>query len=298
MTLKRRSLLITLLAVTLLACGLLPASPPVNGKMIKDVSYGRADGESLLLDVYLPENLANQLYPMVVFIHGGGWSAGSKEDFADLAAGLAKQGYVTFSINYRLVKNGQNRFPAGYDDVQRAIRWVRAHAADYHGDPNRVAVLGGSAGGQLVALLGTTETRDNTDPSLAAFSSRPQCVIDLFGPADLTRPFPQKSTEGLNVQQLVYDYMGGRPEEKVDAYRQASPIFHINSTSVPFLIFQGTDDDLVPVDQSRQFAAALKLAGVDVEYVEFQGEGHGFQKKETQDVFVKRTLEFLKNHLK
>ena len=128
----------------------------------RDVQYGQVNGQKLLLDVYRPA-AGQALRPAVLFVHGGGWSMGSKENFKDEAMGLAKFGYVTFSIDYRLAADGRNLWPAQLDDTQRAVRWVRAHADKYHIDPQRIGALGHSAGGQLVAFLGTRDTRDNSD---------------------------------------------------------------------------------------------------------------------------------------
>jgi acetyl esterase/lipase len=275
-------------------CGLIerqPASPGVQ----KDVEFGQAAGQRLLLDIYRPAQTGQDLHPAVVFIHGGGWEAGSKSEFEDIAKGLAGQGYVGFAVEYRLMKDGKNNYPAAVDDVQRAVRWVRAHAKDYFVDPNRIAALGGSAGGHLVSMLGTTDTRDNSDLELAGYSSRVNCVVDMFGPADLTRNFPNHNREGLDVQALLERFMGGPQPGRETLYREASPLYQIDSKTVPFLIFHGSADELVPVEQSRLLAEALKTAGVTVEYVEFEGEGHGFKQEKNNQLFITKLLEFLKS---
>jgi acetyl esterase/lipase len=150
----------------------------------RDVQYGEAGGEKLLLDIYGAD--ANVKRPALLFIHGGAWKEGSRKDLAGAAITFSRQGYVCFSLGYRLIKGETNRYPAQIDDVQRAVRWVRAHSTEYGVLPDKIGALGMSAGGHLVALLGTMDTRDNSDPALAAYSSRVQCVVDLYGPTDFT----------------------------------------------------------------------------------------------------------------
>jgi acetyl esterase/lipase len=261
----------------------------------RDILYGSADGEKLLLDIYRPEQ-QNAPGPAVVLIHGGGGKDGDKKDFRDLALYLAKSGYVSFSISYRLVKPQSNKYPAQLDDVQRAMRWIRANSQKYKIDPTLVAALGASAGGHLVSLLGMLETRDNSDPALAAYSSKANLVVNLFGPGDLTVPFPV--IPELNVQELVNDFIGKPYNQAPDLYRDASPIFHIDRKTVPFLIFHGTADPLVPVAQSDKLAEVLRKAGVETTYVRFEGEGHGFSKKENGQKFLLTLMEFLNRHLK
>ena len=270
-------------------------------KIERDVIYGKAGGEKLLLDVFYPPTesapKSASTRAAVLLVHGGGWSAGDKKDFDDLGRGLARAGYVAFSANYRLLHDKENRFPAQLDDVQRAVRWIRSRAAIYKIDPQRLGAMGGSAGGHLVALLGTTDTRDNSDKTLAKFSSRVACVVDMNGPTDLTPPFPAIAAEdGLHVEELVQNFIGA-PRSKVTAYRAASPLFQIDKKTVPFLIFHGDKDTLVPVDQSQRFAKALAKNGTPVELVVFKGEGHGFAKKENVETLITKTFAFFEKYL-
>src|SRR5829696_2129364 len=155
----------------------------------RGVVYGAVAGESLLLDVYRSLPHANPR-PAVILVHGGGMWTGSRIHMEDPALQLARAGYVAFSVDYRLVDAtvGQHRWPAQLDDVQRAVRWVRAHAADYGVDPDRIASYGWSSGAHLATMLGVRDTRDNSDPALADYASRVNSVVSLSADLDLTVP--------------------------------------------------------------------------------------------------------------
>ena len=233
------------------------------------VVYGRVADELLLLDVHRPPHRATPR-PAVVLVHGGGMWTGSRADMAHPARQLARAGYVAFAVDYRLVDAaaGRHRWPAQLDDVQRAVRWVRANAGRYGVDPGRVGAYGWSAGGQLAALLGTRDTRDLA-PANAGYSSRVACVVALAGDVDLaayTRPPALDEVVAL---------LGGTPEEAPERYRDASPLSWIDGRTAPFLVVHGARDDVVPVAQSRRLVAALRAAGVEAEYAELPDAGHG-----------------------
>lgn len=265
-----------------------------------NVVYGEVDGQKLLVDIGTPKAPAIAPRPALILVHGGGWVEGSKEAVRWATEGLAREGYVSFGINYRLMKDGKNTWPAQIDDVQRAVRWIRANAAKYGVDPNRIGAFGGSAGGHLVSLLGTMDTRDNSDKALATYSSRVQCVVDMNGPADLSKGFAQTSGGQGNgwVNSLITNLMGGTPTEKPTVYQEASPITHVDAKSAPFLIFHGKVDDIVPVAQSEWLHAALQKAGVESTLVLFEGEGHDFKQQANQDRFVEEFRKFIAKHLR
>jgi acetyl esterase/lipase len=232
------------------------------------VVYGEAAGGPLLLDAYRPAGRAAPV-PAVVLVHGGGMWTGSRADMAEPATRLARAGYAAFAPDYRLVEAaaGRHRWPAQLDDAQLAVRWVRANAARYGADPARVAAYGWSAGGQLAALLGARDTRDPAAP-LGAYPSRVACVVDLAGDVDLAAyADPPASDE-------VAALLGGTAAEVPERYRDASPLSWIDGRTAPVLVVHGTGDDVVPVAQSRRLAAALRAAGVPVEYRELAGVGH------------------------
>lgn len=273
---------------------------PVQTPVQRDVVYGEADGQKLLLDVYGAAPGAAR--PAVIVIHGGSWTTGSKADLGFVAALLARQGYVGFSVNYRLLRDGKNRFPAQMDDVQRAVRWVRAHADEYGVDPARIGALGASAGGHLAALLGTSDTRDNSDAALAAYSSRVQAVVDLYGPSDFTPALEaanaaQMAGNASPGAQILRDFLGDLPAAAPN-YRAASPLTRIDKQTAPFLLFHGAKDTLVPLDQSQRLDAALRAAGIESKLVVFPNAGHGYREPELLSQTFSGALEFFGRHLK
>jgi lysophospholipase L1-like esterase/dienelactone hydrolase len=184
-----------------------------------------------------------------------------------------------------------NQYPVPVDDCRRAVRWVRDHAAEYGVDATKLGAAGDSAGGHLVAMLGTSDG-PRLVGEVAPPSSRVQAVVDIFGPADLTGDSSHKKIGQLNVQDLVDSFLP-TPEAK----REASPLFHIDDNSAAFLIFHGDQDPLVDVKQSRDFHAALKKAGRSSEYVEFPGAGHGFAGKDWETL-VAKSIAFFDRELK
>ncbi len=280
-----------LMALCLLALPLVTACLPSGVVVERDIAYGTADGQRLLLDLYRPKTPSAAPHPAVVFVHGGGWAAGDKRDFADGAQGLARLGYVALSVNYRLADKGRNPWPAQLDDVQRAVRWLRAHAAAYGVDPQRIGAIGHSAGGHLVACLATRETRDNGDPALAAYSSRATCAIDMSGPVDLV------ASDNPQADGIIANLLGGRNADRPDLARDASPLLFVDAKSAPVLIVHGRKDELVAVRHAEQFEAALRNAGVEVRSLLFDDEGHGLTQKANSERMIRESLAFLKAHL-
>lgn len=258
----------------------------------RGVVYGDVDGEKLLLDIYRPaEQKTGEKYPAVILIHGGGWRGGDRTagSMAALGRALAEAGFVAFSIDYRLVKEGEsgweNQYPVPIDDCRRAVRWIREHASEYGADATKLGAAGDSAGGHLVSMLGTTDA--DGEPS-----SRVQAVVDIYGPADLTGDYRTVNIGDLNVQELVDSFVP-TPEVK----HAASPQLHIDDRSAAFLIFQGDADPIVGVAQSRDFHAALQKAGRQSEYVEFKGAGHGFVGKDWETL-VTKSIAFFNRELR
>jgi acetyl esterase/lipase len=247
----------------------------VGVKIDRDVTYATVGKDrELKLDLFVPEMAEGKL-PLIVWVHGGGWQNGSKA--GNMAAPLSMNGYVVASLDYRL--SGEAIFPAQIEDCKAAIRWLRAHADKYHIDPDKVGVWGGSAGGHLVALLGTAgdqkrwDVGEHTDQS-----SRVQAVCDFFGPADLNE---MPGARAPNAEGAVSRLLGGPIAQNKDKARDASPITYVSKDAPPFLICHGTEDPTVPIAQSEKLCDALKAAGVDATLLKVERAGHGFNSEDS-----------------
>jgi acetyl esterase/lipase len=245
---------------------------PEGVKVDRDIEFARVGDMPLLLDLYRPES-SGQTLPLVVWIHGGGWSGGDKA--GNVAMPLTTRGYVVASINYRL--SGIAPFPAQIEDCRAAIRWLRASAAKYGFDPKRVGVWGGSAGGHLVALLGTAGdmTRWDTVGGNTDQSARVQAVCDYYGPTDLLAARTPGGSRG--AESPVGRLLGGPVDEREDEARQASPVRYVTADDPPFLILHGEQDETVSIEQSEILDAALKKAGVETTFIRVKNAGHGFR---------------------
>jgi acetyl esterase/lipase len=229
------------------------------GTIDQDVTYCRMEGLDLKMDVYYPES--GGPWPALIFVHGGGWTEGDK---APLPVIPTEAGYLVTSINYRLYP--AHRFPAMIEDVKCAIRFLRAHAATYNLDPDRVALIGHSAGGHLVALAGLADAGTGWDvgPYLDQ-SSRVQAVVDMSGPADLERSFPDW------VNELKANVFG------VEQFASSSPIAYVHAGAPPFMIVHGDADPVVPVEQAYALYDTFVNAGAPIEIVILQNGGHGLE---------------------
>jgi acetyl esterase/lipase len=254
----------------------LPAAKELPGiKSFRDLEYARAGEKSLRLDLYLPEKSQNPL-PLIIWIHGGAWIGGDKADCP--ARRMLQRGYAATSINYRL--SNEAIFPAQIEDCKAAVRWLRAHAGQYGLDAEHFGVWGSSAGGHLVALLGTTgDVKEFDKGENLDFSSRVQAVCDYFGPTD----FLQMQARSLPGSPMQHDtpsspesrLIGGPILENKDKAARANPITYVTPAAAPFLIVHGDHDPLVPYNQSELLYEALKKAGVSVRLHIIEGAAHG-----------------------
>ena len=268
-------------------------SVPLGVKTLKDLEYGKASGRAMLLDLYLPEK-GDQPLPLIVWIHGGAWMAGSK-DGPSPALPFTAKGYAVAHVGYRLSQEA--KFPAQIHDCKAAVRWLRANAAKYHLDPNRFVAWGASAGGHLVALLGTSGgvAELEGDVNDLKQSSRVQAVVDWFGPTDFLHIGDAESDLRHNAPDSPESKLIGGPLlENKDKAAKASPITYVSKDAPPFLIMHGDRDRTVPFNQSELLYAALKKAGVDATFVPMKGAGHGFGGQEA----IEPVQDFLKRCLK
>lgn len=242
-----------------------PTPPGVTVR--SDIEYGRVGDRKLLLDLYAPEKLDHPV-PCLIFIHGGGWETGGKTDYAYYAVRFAQRGYVVACISYRFVKEAP--FPACVQDVKCAVRYLRANAAENNIDPEKLAAIGGSAGGHLSMMLGYTPDKPELEGQggWPGVSSKVAVVVDLYGPTDLTVP-------AARAHPTVVQAMGGKSYEEVpDLYALMSPIRFVTPNAPPTLILQGSIDSLVPVSQSDALAEKLKSMGIPYWYDCLYGMPH------------------------
>ncbi len=262
-------------------------------RILRDLEYVPNGHERQKLDLYLPpQGEGSAPLPLIVWVHGGAWLGGNKNSCP--AAQFLKEGFAAASINYRLSQHAI--FPAQIEDCKAAIRFLRANAGQYNIDPNRIGVWGASAGGHLVALLGTTGDVNDFDkgPNLQ-FSSKVQAVCDFFGPTDFTKMSAFESSMDHDAPDAPEaKLVGGPVQENKEACKKANPITYISKDDPPFLICHGDKDNLVPHNQSVLLYEALKKAGVEVTFHTVEGGGHGF----SDPVVDKMVLEFFTKHLK
>jgi acetyl esterase/lipase len=269
---------------------------PTNVRHLKDLDYAGKNNPRQKLDLLLPKDRTKKP-PLVVFIHGGGWVSGRKEDGLAIARDLVTAGgYAAASLNYRLVTEAI--WPAQIHDCKAAVRFLRAKAADYGFDGDRIGVMGMSAGGHLVSLLGTVNGEPALEGQLGPFAktnSRVQCVVNFFGPTDFDGYLAMAPTsERRRGEQLVARLLGRDQAEVRRNLTAASPARWVTEDDAPFFTAHGTKDDLVPFAQATTIHTALEKAGVESHLVAMEGAGHGF----ASDELNRRILRFLDKHLR
>lgn len=274
------------LLITVLMSGLAPpalAEGAGGVQVTRNLQYGTDEGRALLLDVDRPSG-TRSLDPILILIHGGGWTSGDKERYAPVSRALATEGYVVFNIDYTLAASRSPGYPRQVDEARTALSWVRKHAADYHGDTGRIAVAGGSAGGYLAAMLAL---RDDT-----AGAAPVRAVVSLSGPLDLgalvadlraATTSPSGTCQPVScaiLQQAtasLRSLLGCDPVQcSAQLVHAASPVSYVTSASPPFFLANGTQEP-VPATQATSMAAALKAHGVPVTLDLVPGAQHSIQ---------------------
>jgi pectinesterase len=226
---------------------------PSAADLRRDIPYGEAGGEKLLLDAHVPAGEGQ--FPVVLIVHGGGWMGGDKAtDIVPVFAPVATN-FTWFTINYRLAPT--NRWPACFEDLQTAIRWVKQHAAEYKGDPERIALLGYSAGGQLVMLAGTRDEAGTRVQAIAAFAP----------PTDLVADNERRGGLSISMRNLFSYASSNITDEVRVVLKENSPLTYVKPGLPPFLIVQGSADKTVPANQSLVFQKALQAAGVTCDVI-------------------------------
>jgi acetyl esterase/lipase len=209
---------------------------PASVRAVRDITYIKRGDHALQLDLYLPAQKAAAPLPAVVFVHGGGWQSGNRAEFVPMAIRLAERGFATATVSYRL--SPEARYPAAIHDVKSALRWVRAHAGEYGIDPARIAVAGGSAGGQIASLVGVTNGIDKFDPDGvgARVSSAAQAIVNIDGLSDFTSPAARENEDNPAKRPTPAGaWLGATYAEAMDTWREASPTFYVNAKTPPIL---------------------------------------------------------------
>ena len=256
------------------------------------LEYTNPDGQHLQLNLARPSEQP-ALSPAVLCIHGGGFRAGNRDRWNKLCQQLAERGYVAATASYRLAPKYQ--FPAAVHDVKAAVRWLRANAEKYRIDPARIGVVGDSAGGTLVQLLGVTAhvPEMEGDGGHADQSSAVTCVVNYYGANDFTKSY-DKSVDAREVLPL---FLGGDVEHARRRHILASPLYWVTPDAAPTLLLHGTKDPYVAFEQATWIHDRLKAAEVEVQLLELKDAGHGF--KGTDAERAERALfEFFDRHLK
>lgn len=241
--------------------------PRYHATVQSNVAYGPLPDETL--DLCQPQGAAG-LRPGVILLHGGGWTAGDKSEYTALCTFLAGQGVVAAAINYRLTP--YNTWPVPLVDAQLAVRYLRANAARLQLDAPRLCSWGDSAGGHLAVFLGVLTTSHSGDQATLDATASPQvaCVVDEFGPVDLTQVLSDQATS-VELELFGFQTLRQAPA----AYRDASPLFAVTPQSAPTFIVQGTNDTVVPPSQSQALQQALEANHVPIHYLSYPG-GHSF----------------------
>ena len=268
---------------------------PATVQALRAITYVQRDARALQLDLYLPKKRSTRI-PGVVFVHGGGWRTGVRANFAPMAIRMAERGYAAATVSYRL--SPEAAYPAAIHDVKAALRWMRTHAGDYGIDPARIAVAGGSAGGQIASLVGVTNDLARFDAdATSSVSSAAQAIVNIDGLSDFTSlearkyeddPAKQPSSAGA--------WFGGRYAEKEALWRDASPTFYVNAATPPIL-FIGSAQARFSVGR-QEMMAKLDAAGVANRVVLLPETPHSFWLFDPWlDPTVDATVKFLRAHM-
>ena len=295
--------LVTALAMLLAAGQAFATEYEVTNK--SGIVYAEHDGTKLTGDLYLPKGRTN--VPVLVAIHGGGWQGGSTRFYWYWGQFLARNGYAVFAIDYRVGKAGA--YPAAVYDVKAAVQFIRAKAADFNIDPDRIGLIGDSAGGHLAALLalaGDQYTSAYRDDANASTPATVKAVVAFYGVFDMLAQWSREQISHPDSNP-VEKFLGASPMQNRRIYFEASPISYatVDHHAVRFLLIHGTDDDIVdPGSQSGAFLTALGQAGFFVRRIIIPGAGHFWatdpfesEPRSYNALAVPRLLRFLESSL-
>lgn len=239
---------------------------------VKDQEYARVGDLVLKLDLHLPKA---ENPPLIVYVHGGAWRAGTKDDVP--IAPLLDHGFAIASVDYRL--STQAPFPAQIHDIKAAIRFLRAKASLFHLNTDKIAIIGSSAGGHLAALVGVTNGHTELEGKIGEHldqSSDVACIVSLFGASNLQTILSQSTEFGLRMRVPALQLLlGDVPEQKPDLAKLASPVAHLDANDPPLLLIHGDADPQMPPQQSQEFAKASEAMKLPVTLIMLPGSKHG-----------------------
>jgi len=237
-------------------------------------TYATVDGEDLEMDVWRPENQEDAARSAMVYVYGGGFSSGTREQWAPYFQHLTSRGITVFSMDYRLSTPSEPSWDKAAGDVKCAVGWVHANADAYGIDSSRVAISGGSAGGNLAMMAAYSAGSDGVPSSCDTADSSVRAVVDFYGPPDLAELY--SGTPSAAVADSLVQYLGATPAEDAERYRLLSPEAYVDSASPPTLVIQGTRDTGVQASLSTDLAVQLDDAGVVNELLLLPATEHGF----------------------
>lgn len=248
----------------------------------------------LKFDLYSPRNRKDEILPLVIFVHGGGWHTGNRKSGKAMCTRIALGGFRVAAIDYTL--SDEAPFPAAFKDVKTAVRYFRANAKTWHVDGDRIGIIGASAGAHLAVLAAVNASPEyDAGEDWQGVSSRVQAAVGLWGPYD---PAVQKSNK------LVEQFLGPYTEEAAEIYREASPLTHVSPDDPPLLLVHGEDDDVVSIEHSKMLAQKYRQADLEVELIPVKNAGHGMKKAgffwkpdPAPREIEARIIQFFKKHL-
>ena len=244
-----------------------------RAEVIRDIEYARVGDRKLALDLHRPEGKSHS--PLIVWVHGGAWRSGSKQDMP--LARLVAAGYAVASVDYRL--STEAKFPAQLHDLKAAIRFLRGQGSEWQLPLKKIVSAGDSAGGHLAALLGVSNGLGELEGEVGndrAQSSDVQGIISFYGGANLTTILKQSTPHGLSVRVPALELLlGGQPDEAPVLARLASPFFHVDKNDPPLLLLHGDQDPQMPVNQALELLGAYQKVKASVQLEIVPGAAHG-----------------------
>lgn len=261
------------LILAFLCAGSSHAAESNHWTLVRDIEYARVGEHALKLDLHLPRGKARA--PLIVWVHGGAWRSGSKNDMP--LSKLVEDGYAIASIDYRL--STEAKFPAQIHDIKAAIRFLRAHGSEWKLASKKIVIAGDSAGAHLAALVGVSNGHVDLEGTVGdnrASNSDVQGIISFYGAANLTTILNQSTPHGLSVRIPALELLlGGQPTNNLASARLASPVFHVDRHDPPLLLLHGDQDPQMPVNQSLELYGAYQKVKAPVQLEVVHGAAHG-----------------------